>query len=34
MASYIPRIDESKKFLNDYVQPIIANTLGISDEEN
>ena len=28
----MPGIDETKKFLNDNVQPTIANILGISDE--
>ena len=32
MGNYIPGIDETKKFLNDNVQPTIANILGISDE--
>lgn len=32
MGNYIPGIDEIKKFLNDNVQPTIANILGISDE--
>ena len=32
MANYIPGIDETKKFLNDYIQPTIANILSISDE--
>ena len=32
MANYIPGIDKSKKFLNDKIQPSVANILGISDE--
>lgn len=32
MGNYIPGIDKTKKFLNDNVQPTIANILGISDE--
>ena len=32
MANYIPGIDKTKKFLNDKIQPSVANILGISDE--
>jgi len=32
MANYIPGIDKSKKFLNDNVQPLISDVLGIKDE--
>ena len=32
MANYIPGIDETKKFLNDNVQPLVSDVLGIKDE--
>jgi len=32
MANYIPGIDKSKKFLNNNVQPLISDVLGIKDE--